>query len=61
MSHESGWTVSAFPDGLLVFENVEDPAIPPVRMTSDRATARLVLQAVADGDLGSLARQPWSA
>ncbi|MEU7876076.1 hypothetical protein [Dactylosporangium sp. NPDC049140] len=66
VSHESGWTLSAFPSGLLVWENVdaddedERSAAAP-RHLRDVPRERLseLLALCGDGRLDELERLPW--
>jgi hypothetical protein len=59
LSHESGWTLSAFPSGQLLYENVEAAA--EVRVVYvDRAGARNLFRALAVADFGTVESQPWT-
>ena len=59
VSHESGWTLSAFASGRLIYENVEDLDQLPRQMVVDRAVASHMFRALAAGDLNSLEAQAW--
>ncbi|MEU7876153.1 hypothetical protein [Dactylosporangium sp. NPDC049140] len=68
VSHESGWTLSAFPSGLLVWENVdadgeEDswPATPRHLREVPRERLPELLALCADGQFDELERLPWRA
>src|SRR5947208_17176177 len=51
VTHESGWTLSAFPSGLVIWENVEAEAADERRASGvSREQVRVLLGAVAQGD-----------
>src|SRR5262245_51203859 len=59
LSHESGWTLSAFASGLVVSENVEADD-PPRRLTEvRREQVRELWLALAVGDFEAIEQQPW--
>ncbi|MFG3257090.1 hypothetical protein [Streptomyces sp. NPDC048172] len=60
LSHESGWYLSAFRDGLLVWENTEDGSAPPgeLREVAREEILRL-FGLLARGDIASVERLPW--
>jgi hypothetical protein len=61
IKHESGWALSAFPGGLVVFENVEtDGGIGPRHLQA--ATREKVLRlwnALAKGNLKEMEMEEW--
>jgi hypothetical protein len=61
LSHESGWTLSAFTTGLLVWENVEDGDDPRHLPSVDRSEVRTLWAALAEGDLAKVEAQPWQS
>lgn len=60
IEHESGWGLSAFPSGLLVWENVEDGDAPRHMTGVSRSETLRHFRAVLDGDLDTVHRLPWS-
>jgi hypothetical protein len=55
-----GWTVSAFADGNLVFENIEARPVSPRHMKSkSRADALRLMELLAAGDADALESEPW--
>ena len=60
VSHETGWSLSAFPSGRLIFENVEVPEEAPRQMVGDRHVLKELLRALAVGDLDRLESEAWS-
>ncbi len=61
VSHESGWTLSAFADGRLVWENVEGDEEPAHLENVPRDEAVRLGTLVATGDLEQVAAEPWRA
>ena len=61
VGHESGWTLSAFPSGLVVWENVEEDDDPPARHMDGVTRERLLelFHMIATGDLETVERQQW--
>ncbi|PJN28112.1 hypothetical protein [Kitasatospora sp. CB02891] len=61
LSHESGWCLSAFRSGLLIWENTEDGSVAPVEMREvTREEILRLFRLLAAGDIASvdaLARQ----
>ena len=60
VSHESGWTLSAFPSGRLIYENAEDESVPVREMVATRTTVLTSFRALAVGDLDALESQAWT-
>ncbi len=61
LTHESGWSLGAFPYGSVTWENVEDPHAPKPRHL-DAVTRAEVLRlwlALAAGDISEIESQPW--
>jgi hypothetical protein len=62
VSHESGWTLSAFPSGLVVWENVEDEVDTSRHLDGvDRQQLVRMFEMLAAGDLSSIEAYPWLA
>ena len=61
VSHESGWTLSAFPSGRLIYENVEDLDIPPRQLFLDRAARNGLFRLVAAGEFERIEAYRWEA
>jgi hypothetical protein len=61
VSHEGGWTLSAFPGGLVAWEDVEQDDEP--RHMRDVSRERLIklLTALAEGDLDTVEQEAWVA
>lgn len=59
LSHETGWTLSAFPSGLLGWENVEEDDEPRHLTGINRPLVRRLWSALAEGDLATVEAQPW--
>jgi hypothetical protein len=59
LSHETEWALSAFPSGLLVWENVEEDDEPRHLTGVDRSLVRSLWLALAKGDLATVEAQPW--
>ena len=60
LAHDSGWALSAFPSGLLVWENAEDETHPPRHMTGvSRARVLALWLLLADGDVAAVDAEPW--
>jgi len=59
---ESGWSVTAYVSGLVVFENVEDLAEQPQHLSGQtRDQARMLMEFLATGELVLLRQQAWRA
>ena len=58
LSHESGWTLAAFPSGRLTFENVEQDG-PARHIVTSRGQIQALFAALADGDLVVVEAMPW--
>jgi hypothetical protein len=61
IEHESGWALSAFQSGLLVWGNVEDDCEPRHMRDVPRAQVREYFRCVAAGDLAFVEAAPWLA
>jgi hypothetical protein len=59
VSVESGWTLSAFANGLLVWENVESDASPGHRAGLSRAEQLRVMTLLAVADLEAVEAMGW--
>lgn len=54
-----GWALSAFPDGRVMWENVEDLQGPWFLEGVDRAEVVAMFETLAVGDVASIASKPW--
>lgn len=59
LSHESGWTLSAFPNGSVVWENVESDSEPRHRHDVDRGEIRQLWLALAAGRITDVDEFGW--
>ncbi|MFF7585881.1 hypothetical protein ACFZCK_00120 [Kitasatospora purpeofusca] len=60
LSHESGWCLSAFRSGLLVWEDTENDSLAPGEIREVARTEVLRLFALlAAGDIASVEALPW--
>lgn len=59
LTHESGWCLSAFPSGLLVWEHLDENA-PRHMHDVPRETVRRLWLALAVGDLATIEREHWA-
>ncbi|MFF8955495.1 hypothetical protein [Streptomyces sp. NPDC014894] len=60
LSHESGWCLSAFRSGLLIWENIEDGSVAPVEMIKvTREEILRLFRLLAAGDIASVEALPW--
>lgn len=60
LSHESGWCLSAFRGGLLLWENTEDDSLTPGQMRGVAREEMLRLFGLlATGDTASIETLPW--
>lgn len=60
LSHESGWTLSAFPGGLVIWENVETDEGPQHRSDIDRDQILRLWLALAEGGISKVDEFGWS-
>ncbi|MFQ6198110.1 hypothetical protein [Streptomyces sp. NPDC000405] len=61
LSHESGWCLSVFADGLVVWENAEDDAVVPGEMRGiGREEVLELLGLLTAGDIAAVQAFPWS-
>jgi hypothetical protein len=61
VSHESGWTISAFPSGRMVLENVEELSDPRHRFERSRAAILRMFREIAEGHLETVEAEGWGA
>lgn len=61
LTHESGWSLSAFPSGLLVWENVESDAAPRHMSGVSRERVLSLWLALAAGDIAQVEENEWRA
>jgi hypothetical protein len=60
LTHESEWSLGAFPSGLVIWENVADPIARPRHMRDvPRDKLRQLWAALAAGDVERVDREPW--
>jgi hypothetical protein len=60
VSHESGWTLSAFANGSVVWVNVEEDEVNPRHLDGvDRDQLVAMFETLATGDLSSIEAYPW--
>ncbi|WP_394831060.1 hypothetical protein LVJ94_31575 [Pendulispora rubella] len=56
----SGWCLSAFPSGLVIFENVEEASAPPRYMrVASRNSARELMELLARQQFHDLQQRAW--
>jgi len=59
VTHESGWCLSAYPSGLLVWENVEDGTQPKHMAAVPADQVLRMWLALAAGDIAWISRFEW--
>lgn len=59
LTHESEWCLSAFPGGLLVWENVEFGTDPKHMRNVDREKVLELWCKLAEGDIDAVSSEPW--
>jgi hypothetical protein len=60
LTHESGWSLGAFPYGGVTWENVEDDDVLPRHLDAvPRTEVRRLWLALAAGDISEIESQPW--
>ncbi len=59
LTHETGWSLSAFPSGLVVWENVEEGNAPGHRRSVERAELRQMWRLLAAGDVEAVKQRGW--
>jgi hypothetical protein len=56
----SGWTVNAYCDGLVIYENVEELTVAPRHMrVKTRSEAKALMSLLVQEEVEELERQPW--
>jgi hypothetical protein len=60
VSHESGWTLSVFPSGRVIWENIEEDDEARHVFLHDRSEIEQLLYAVADGRVDVVDSAAWS-
>ncbi len=60
LTHDSEWTLAAFPGGLLIWEHLEDGEPRHMNCVSRERVLRLWLE-LADGNLQAIEAEPWLA
>ncbi len=61
VSDKTGWTLSAFPSGRVVWENVEEDGPPRHLSSVARAEVHRLFTLVAQGDWQAVEALPWAA
>ena len=59
VTHESGWALSAFPSGLVVWEKVDGDAPAAHRQSVDRTEVRRLFGLLASDDVNAVASMDW--
>ena len=61
LTHETGWSLGAFPSGAVMWENVanHDASAPRHLAAVPRAEVRRLWHALAAGDITAVESQPW--
>ena len=59
VSHPSGWSLSAFPSGLVVWENVESDAPVSHRSAVSRDEVQRLFELLSSGDLDEVRASGW--
>ncbi|MGW4820100.1 hypothetical protein ACWEP4_14085 [Streptomyces sp. NPDC004227] len=60
LSHESGWSLSAFAGGLLLWENTEDDSVVPGQMHAvSREEVLRLFELLAAGGIAAIETLPW--
>lgn len=59
LTHESGWGLSVFASGLVIFENVEEGNDPRHRRRCKRSEILTMFEELARGDLAALNARRW--
>lgn len=60
LSHESGWTLSVFESGLVVWQNAEGDDEPQHQRGVARDRALDLWQKLSRGEIDAVNREPWS-
>jgi hypothetical protein len=61
LTHESGWCLSAFPSGLVIWENIDGENEPRHMTGVPREKALELWQALAKGALERIESEGWAA
>lgn len=56
---DSGWNLSAYPSGAVIWENLDEPEAPPRHMFVSRERLKALMVALAEGRLGDIEREDW--
>ena len=59
LTHNSGWCLSAFPGGLLVWENVEASTDPKYMRDVPQEKVLELWSKLAQGDIDAISSEPW--
>jgi hypothetical protein len=59
VGHESGWSLSAFQSGLLVWENVERDSVPRHIKAAPKLRTIELWRKLAIGDIQEIDSEPW--
>jgi hypothetical protein len=60
LTHESGWTLSVFSSGLVVWDNLAEPGASQHQNGISRDRALELWQTLSRGDIAAIEREPWS-
>ena len=61
LTHESGWCLSAFPSGLLVWENDETNSGPRHMKAVPREEVLRLWLHLAQGEIATIEAEPWTS
>lgn len=59
LGHESGWSLSAFPSGLIVWENVEEGGDPRHMKAVPKHKVLELWRRLANGEIEVIDAEPW--
>src|SRR5688572_18750115 len=59
LTHESGWTLSVYESGLLVWENLEDSVGPRHLLGVPRQKTIELWIKLAEGEIAPIEKEPW--
>lgn len=59
LQHESGWSLTAFESGRLVWENVEEDAPPQHMLRVPREKVLQLWIRLSEGDVPTINKEPW--
>ena len=59
LAHDSGWRIVAYPNGNLLLENENKPAVSLLLRAASKQKTLLLWQHLARGDLKEVRKEPW--